>query len=85
MNPSDVAVDMIALGADALCEAVPKMPRHEAVAMAAVVLAATFPASAALVAEQAHERAQKAHYAGPVAAVREYAAELRAQATDPKS
>jgi putative ribosome biogenesis GTPase RsgA len=82
VTPTTVAIDLIELGANALMNATPGMSRHEAVTMSAVVMAATFPELAALVAEQAHDRAVKHHYGGPVAAVAQFAAELRAQAQE---
>lgn len=84
MNPAatTIALDVIELGADALMGAAPGLTRHEAVAMAAVTLAATFPECAAIVAEQAYGRAVEHRGGDPVAAVGQYAIELRMQAQE---
>lgn len=79
------AIDVIELGADALMTTAPGLRRHEAVAMTAVVLAATFPESAAIVAEQAYARAVEHRGGDPIAAVGRYAIELRVQAQDPST
>lgn len=87
MNPAAMAtaIDVIELGADALMTAAPALRRHEAVAMTAVILAATFPESAAIVAEQAYARAVEHRGGDPIAAVGRYAIELRMQAQDPST
>jgi hypothetical protein len=82
MHPNDVAIDMVQLGADAISDVFPTMDRPGAVAAASAVLAATFPELAAIVAEQAHDRARNHAHREPVAAVADYAAELRTQAQE---
>lgn len=77
MNPMDKAVELVEIGAAALMAARPRMGRMEALNTAALVLNATFPPAAVLVAEQAAQRAS-AGPSDPAAALRAYVDELRA-------
>lgn len=77
MHRMQIAIELVETGADAIMSARPDMSRMHALNTAALVLNATFPPSAVLVAEQAVRRAaDNAH--DPVGALREYVDELRA-------
>lgn len=78
MSPMDKAVELVEIGATALMAGRPRMGRTEALNTAALVLNATFPPAAVLVAEQAAARAWDRRDDDPFGALREYVDELRA-------
>lgn len=78
MSPMEKAAELVEIGATALMAARPGMRRMEALNTAALVLNATFPPAAVLVAEQAAQRAWDRRTADPYGALREYVDELRA-------
>lgn len=77
--PAEVAGSLIGKGADALIDAFPGMTHLQAFSVSAVVLAATFPPSAVLVAQQAARRASQHRDGDPVGAVSDYVVELQAK------
>lgn len=78
MSPMEKAAELVEIGATALMAARPGMRRMEALNTAALVLNATFPPAAVLVAEQAAARAWARRDDDPFGALREYVDELRA-------
>lgn len=77
MSPMEKAAELVEIGATALMAARPGMRRMEALNTAALVLNATFPPAAVLVAEQAAARAWDRRGDDPFGALREYVDELR--------
>lgn len=75
---TDIAITLIELGADALTAADPKMTHAQALAASAVVLAATFPPCAVLVAQNAAQRAWNHRDDDPFTALSDYVVELQA-------
>jgi hypothetical protein len=74
---TEIATTLIERGATALIDADPTMTHLQALTTAAVVLAATFPPAAVLVAQQAAQRAWK-HRDDPFTALSDYVVELQA-------
>lgn len=77
MSPMQHAVELVEVGALALMDADPRMTRLQALTRAAVVMNATFPAAAVLVAQEAARRAWEHRDEDPFGTLRAYVDELR--------